>query len=87
MMRNVLSSVVLASLVGCATTTGSPCGAGAHRAIQELLYFGAETPLGYVTPDNSAQFLNETVTPRFPEGAFGVAGVRPMAFGFRESDS
>jgi len=66
-MRNVLSSVVLASLVGCATTTGSPCGAGAHRAIQELLYFGAETPLGYVTPDNSAQFLNETVTPRFPE--------------------
>ncbi|MBH0203974.1 MAG: DUF3574 domain-containing protein [Nitrospira sp.] len=68
MIRNALSGVVLVSLVGCATMTGSPCGDGEHRAVQELLYFGAETPSGNVTPDNWTQFLNETVTPRFPEG-------------------
>ncbi len=48
--------------------TGLPCGDGGQLAAQELLYFGAVTPSGHVTPDNWAQFLNETVTPRFPEG-------------------
>jgi hypothetical protein len=36
--------------------------------VQELLYFGTETPSGHVTPEAWAQFLSETVTPRFPEG-------------------
>ncbi len=48
--------------------TGLPCGDGGQRAVQELLYFGTETPSGHVTPESWVQFLNETVTPRFPEG-------------------
>ena len=45
-----------------------PCSGDGRLAVQELLYFGTETPSGYVTPEAWAQFLSETVTPRFPEG-------------------
>jgi hypothetical protein len=48
--------------------TDLPCGDGGQLAVQELLYFGTETPSGRITPEIWAQFLNETVTPRFPEG-------------------
>jgi hypothetical protein len=48
--------------------TGLPCGDGGQLVVQELLYFGTETPSGHVTPEHWAQFLNEIVTPRFPEG-------------------
>lgn len=44
------------------------CGNGGRPATQELLYFGTETPSGYVTPEEWTQFLAETVTPHFPEG-------------------
>jgi hypothetical protein len=47
---------------------GLPCGEGGQLAVHELLYFGTETPSGQVTPENWAEFLNETVTPRFPDG-------------------
>ena len=33
-----------------------------------MLYFGTQKPVGRVTPEDWAQFLSETVTPRFPEG-------------------
>lgn len=45
-----------------------PCSGDGQLAVQELLYFGTETPSGSVTPEAWAQFLSETVTPRFPEG-------------------
>ncbi len=44
------------------------CGGDGRTAIQELLYFGTDTPSGHVTPEAWAQFLSEMVTPRFPEG-------------------
>ncbi len=67
-LRNRLGVGILISLVGCGTTTDLPCGHGGQLAVQELLYFGTETPSGHVTPENWAEFLNETVTPRFPDG-------------------
>ncbi|MBL8529464.1 MAG: DUF3574 domain-containing protein [Burkholderiales bacterium] len=33
-----------------------------------MLYFGTDKPSGRVTPEDWAQFLSETVTPRFPAG-------------------
>jgi hypothetical protein len=46
----------------------SQCGGDGRLAVQELLYFGTQTPSGHVTPEGWTQFLSETVTPRFPEG-------------------
>lgn len=48
--------------------TGLPCGDGGQLVVQELLYFGTETPSDHVTPEHWAQFLNEIVTPWFPDG-------------------
>ncbi|MBX3301225.1 MAG: DUF3574 domain-containing protein [Nitrospira sp.] len=67
-LRNRLGVCILVSLVGCGTMTGLPCDDGRQLAVQELLYFGTETPSGHITPEKWAQFLNETVTPRFPNG-------------------
>lgn len=44
------------------------CPPGQQAAVQELLYFGTDKPSGRVTPQEWAQFLRETVTPKFPEG-------------------
>lgn len=60
--------LVLVSLAGCGAMNSMPCSGDGRLAVQELLYFGTETPSGYVTPEDWAQFLSETVTPRFPEG-------------------
>lgn len=44
------------------------CGGGRQRAVQELVYFGTDTPSGSVTPEEWTRFLSEVVTSRFPEG-------------------
>jgi hypothetical protein len=46
----------------------TPCKGDESLAVQELLYFGTQTPSGHVTPEAWTQFLSEMVTPRFPEG-------------------
>jgi hypothetical protein len=55
-------------LSGCETMNGPSCSPGGQRAVQELVYFGTDTPSGPVTPDEWTRFLSETVTPRFPQG-------------------
>jgi hypothetical protein len=67
-LQNICTALLLFSLVGCGTTNGIPCGGYGRLSVQELLYLGTETPSGHVTPQAWAQFLSETVTPRFPEG-------------------
>jgi hypothetical protein len=67
-LRNALSILLLVLLAGCGTMNGSSCRGDSQLAVQELLYFGTETPSGRVTPEAWAQFLGEIVTPRFPEG-------------------
>ena len=56
------------ALVGCASTHLS-CGDGERRMINEYLYFGTARSDG---PDVSImdwdKFLDESVTPRFPDG-------------------
>lgn len=47
---------------------GVSCEGDGQLAVQELLYFGTETPSGHVTLEAWTQFLGEIVTPRFPDG-------------------
>ena len=68
MKRTVSAVVLLTSLMGCGTTSTLPCGKDGRFAMQELVYFGTETPSGHVTPEAWTQFLSEIVTPRFPDG-------------------
>lgn len=56
------------SLAACSTMGAQPCLPGQQAAVQELVYFGAETPSGQVTPEEWTRFLAEIVTPRFPKG-------------------
>lgn len=58
----------LATLAACSTPAPPACPAGQRAAVQDLLYFGTDTPAGRVRPEDWAQFLGETVTPRFPDG-------------------
>lgn len=44
------------------------CGESERLAVQEMVYFGAESPGGHVTTEAWEQFLSEIVTPRFPAG-------------------
>lgn len=44
------------------------CARDGRPAIQEVLYFGTQTPSGHVTEEEWAQFLAEVITSRFPEG-------------------
>jgi len=67
--QNSLSALLLlVSLMGCGTMRGVSCEGDGRLAVQELLYFGTETPSGHVTPEAWTQFLGEIVTPRFPDG-------------------
>jgi hypothetical protein len=61
---------LLATLVfaGCAAGPSSTCAGSRQSSIQELIYFGADTPDGTVSDAQWAAFLGEVVTPRFPAG-------------------
>ena len=59
------------ALAGCATTAppaSSGCGQGQSLQVVESLYFGANKPQGVVSPQEWGTFIDEVVTPRFPQG-------------------
>lgn len=55
-------------LSGCATPAPLICPNGQTMMTSESLYFGTATPGGTVTAADWQGFLNDTITPRFPEG-------------------
>lgn len=60
-MRNIsrVAPVVLAiALAACAS----------HAVVTDTLYFGTQTPAGTVSPEQWQAFVDEVVTPRFPDG-------------------
>ena len=65
--RLILLSAVFA-LAGCGSLGPFQCSSGQEVAVQEFLYFGAETPAGQLSQEEWALFLKEVVTPRFPQG-------------------
>ncbi len=66
--RTIAVLPFLAVLTACGSVPSPSCPSGHDAAVQELLYFGTDKPSGRVTPEDWAQFLSETVTPRFPAG-------------------
>ena len=52
----------------CAPLHPLDCASGQQAAIQDTLYFGTAKPSGSVGAGEWAAFLEETVTPRFPQG-------------------
>ena len=59
--------LVLALLCGgCATAPFARC--PQEQQLNELIYFGTESPDGVVSADAWSAFLRDVVTPRFPQG-------------------
>ena len=67
-MRQLILLTAWAALAGCASAPFAPCGSGEQPATSDLLYFGTAKPNGVVSAQEWAQFLERTVTPRFPQG-------------------
>lgn len=68
-VSRIASAFALAfALGGCASLHGSACHGGSQSAIQDMLYFGSGKPEGAVSPEEWRAFLENTVTPRFPQG-------------------
>jgi hypothetical protein len=66
MLRRIV--LLCVALAGCAASPSMPCRGGEQRAASDWLYFGTAKPNGVVTAQEWAQFLERTVTPRFPQG-------------------
>lgn len=45
-----------------------PCAMGQEQYISEMLYFGTDKPDGEVSNEDWQVFVEEVVTPRFPQG-------------------
>ena len=82
-MRTVAAFAALLTLSACATTeVGAPCGPGSEAATTAELHFGRNFGFGRHAgdqPDVSdadwRAFLDEEVTPRFPDGLTVVDAV------------
>jgi hypothetical protein len=75
--RSFLSVLLLALLAACATPAGSQagCAEGAYPMARLELYFGTQRPGGApVTDAEWSAFLDEEVTPRFPDGLTVLQG-------------
>ena len=66
--RFVLAAMLALTFAGCASVHRNACSSGEPPSVQESLYFGTAKPAGVVTPEEWAEFLRNTVTPRFPQG-------------------
>jgi len=63
----IVVALAIAS-AACAPLRGPACAVGQQQAVQDTLYFGTAKPSGSVGADEWKRFLEETVTPRFPQG-------------------
>lgn len=66
--RLALIVAVAAMPTACASLFLINCGDGDHIAVHDSLYFGTAKPDGVITAEEWADFLRNTVTPRFPQG-------------------
>lgn len=68
-LSRVTSIIVLTlTLTACGSMHQRVCGGEEQLALHDSLYFGTAKPNGVVTPEEWAEFLGSTVTPRFPQG-------------------
>ncbi len=88
MVRFTLLMVALLTSVGCAPIQKQTCRSGEQAAVTESIYFGTNKPGGIVSAEDWAAFVNESVTPAFPEGltSWAAAGQWRMASGTIERE-
>lgn len=67
-LRSTVALAVLLAAAGCASLREPVCAPGEERYVLHLIYFGSARPTGVVTPEEWAEFLRTSVTPRFPQG-------------------
>lgn len=68
-MYNGLLLVLLCTFISACTSFPSKnCNIGQEESAQESIYFGTGKKEGYVTSHEWSEFLDNTVTPKFPEG-------------------
>ena len=64
----LLAPAIVLALAGCAGAPAQRCAPGQQAMRAELLYFGTAMPQGTVSPEDWRGFVDEVVTPRFPDG-------------------
>lgn len=65
---SVIAIVPLGLLAACANFGPSSCPEGSQVWVREEVFFGTDKPGGKVSRDEWADFLGQSVTPRFPQG-------------------
>lgn len=80
---------IAVTAASCASSPPPSCRAGERLAVMEVLYFGTARPAGVVTPQEWAGFVNEVITPRFPQGltSWDASGQWQGASGVIERES
>ena len=86
----VSSLLTLTLAVGaCASNPLWTCRTGERAVVMDALYFGTARPDGVVTADEWSEFINQVVTPRFPQGltSWEAAGQWQTATGAIEREA
>jgi hypothetical protein len=68
MFRIALIAACALALTACASTHGPSCRGGEQSSVHDALYFGTAKAAGVVSQQEWAEFLQNAVTPRFPQG-------------------
>ena len=75
-LLSVLIPFISACSIGMQSSPDSACSSDAKQTTNETLYFGLNRPEGGVISDRDFQvFLDQVVTPRFPDGFTVVEGL------------
>ena len=64
----ILVMMVLSLTTACTSLGPQSCPGGQQSMTAEYLYFGVAKPDGQVSADDWRTFLDEVVTPKFPQG-------------------
>ncbi|MFP5212238.1 MAG: DUF3574 domain-containing protein [Acidobacteriota bacterium] len=68
-VQSVILAILLSLTFGCATAPQTAvCQRRGSTMVSDMLYFGTERPDGKVTPTEWQRFLEDVVTPLFPQG-------------------
>ena len=62
------ASACMQAAASTSTAPGLTCAAGDSALVRDVLYFGRNTPSGQLSDSAWQEFVDGTVTPRFPAG-------------------
>lgn len=88
-ISRLLPACVVVGLTACASPPSLRCGDDFKPMISALVYFGANTPQGRVSPAEWQEFVDQVISPRFPDGfsVWSAAGQWRSAAGAIEREA